>query len=274
MRAARAQQRSNATRLRAARINARPGSSRARISGFSQEDSQYSFEALRPLPHLPNPSRSLAFLERLRDDPGIRSAMKKHQFRVGLLTEMDPGQYTQSDHQGTTRILGLNRNKGQVIELRLRTDAYDGYRDYKTIRKTLCHELAHNVHSDHDRAFLDLMHQIEREVAAADYKSGGRTVGGEEYAPERDRDGMQEDEIMDHGGWVGGTFVLGSGDGSVSGIGEDAGLSMRDILARAAERRLQQSRDLSLKGKGKGKEDDDGRGGGERGGGNGDGSTS
>lgn len=185
--------------------------------------------------------------------------MKKHQFTVGLLTEMDPGQYTASDHQGTTRILGLNRNRGQIIELRLRTDAYDGYRDYKTIRKTLCHELAHNVHGDHDRAFWDLTHQIEREVQAADYiGKGGRSVGGEEYAPAREEDdyGEDEDEIMDHGGWIGGTFVLGGGEGgSGSGSGnggQEAGLSMRDILARAAEKRL---RDLG-KDKGKEKEKD------------------
>lgn len=50
---------------------------------------------------------------------------------------MDPLSNTQSSHEGTTRLLGLNRNRGEVIELRLRTDAYDGYRDYKTIRNTL-----------------------------------------------------------------------------------------------------------------------------------------
>ncbi|KAM7208486.1 WLM domain containing protein [Naviculisporaceae sp. PSN 640] len=233
-------------RLRAERIAA-SSPRKPRIAGFgaSQGDAQYTFHSIRPLPHLPNPERSLAFLERLRDDPGIRSAMKKHQFSVGLLTEMDPGEYTESTHEGTTRILGLNQNKGQAILLRLRTDAYDGYRDYKTIRKTLCHELAHNVHSDHDRKFWDLTHQIEREVHAADYKKGGRTVGGEEYAPEREGgDYGEEDEVVDHGGWVGGTFVLGGGgSGSASGNGngneggQEAGLSMREMMARAAEQR-------------------------------------
>ncbi|KAF4197305.1 hypothetical protein CNMCM8927_007203 [Aspergillus lentulus] len=99
----------------------------------------YTFHRLLPLSYLPNPSRSLEFLARLRDDPGIRAAMAKHRFSVPLLTEMDPAEHTTSE----SRTLGLNRNKGEVIELRLRTDAYDGYRDYRTIRKTLCHELAH-----------------------------------------------------------------------------------------------------------------------------------
>ncbi len=64
---------------------------------------------------------------------------------------MDPAEHTTSE----SRTLGLNRNKGEVIELRLRTDAYDGYRDYRTIRKTLCHELAHGVFSEHDRDVWD-----------------------------------------------------------------------------------------------------------------------
>merc|ERR1711988_2048907 len=98
--------------------------------------------------------------------------MRKHGFSVGLLTEMNPAEHT--THESKT--LGLNRNRGEVIELRLRTDAYDGYRDYKVIRKTLCHELAHNVWGEHDRNFWDLCHQIEREVAAADYKHGGQTL--------------------------------------------------------------------------------------------------
>ncbi|KAK5658584.1 hypothetical protein OQA88_1977 [Cercophora sp. LCS_1] len=197
-----------------------------RSQARAQEDSMYNFQSIRPLPYLPNPERSRQFLERLKADPGIRAAMRKHKFSVGLLTEMDPSQYTESNHEGTTRILGLNRNNGEVIELRLRTDAYDGYRDYRTIRKTLCHELAHNVHSNHDRAFWDLTHQIEREVHEADWKSGGRSVGQEEYRPSPEDDGHQ-----DAGGWVGGAFTLGG-----NGRGTE-GLSRREILARAAEER-------------------------------------
>ncbi|KAK3315382.1 WLM domain-containing protein [Apodospora peruviana] len=247
------------------RINNHPRSHRPHQS---QEYLQYTFHTLRPLPYLPNPARSLAFLERLRSDPGIRAAMLAHKFSVGLLTEMDPSQHTQSTHEGTTRILGLNRNKGEVIELRLRTDVYDGYRDYKTIRKTLCHELAHNVHSEHDRQFWDLTAQIEREVSRADWKSGGRVVGGPdgaEFAPERG--GGEEEMFMDHGGWTGGTYVLGGGNGN----GQGGGMGRREILARAAEQRL---RNLGSQGQGqeKGKggstTDREGGGGSEAGGSN------
>jgi hypothetical protein len=34
--------------------------------------------------------------------------------------------------------------------LRLRTDAYDGFRLYSEVRRVLCHELTHNVWGDHD----------------------------------------------------------------------------------------------------------------------------
>jgi hypothetical protein len=207
-----------------------------------QEEAQYTFQTLRPLPYLPNPDRSLRFLERLRSDAGIKAAMRTHKFSVPLLTEMDPAMHTTQE----SRTLGLNRNKGEVIELRLRTDAYDGYRDYKTIRNTLCHELAHNVWGPHDRNFWDLCKKIEREVARDDWKSGGRSVGDEKfYEPP---EGYED--VHDHGGWTGGDYVLGgvsdaavgSASASASGKSEVGGLSRREIIARAAEERVKRTK--------------------------------
>ncbi|PHH89310.1 hypothetical protein CDD83_6322 [Cordyceps sp. RAO-2017] len=191
------------------------------------EDSTYTFLQVRPLQGLPHPERSQQLLMRLKEDPGIRAAMRKHKFVVAMLTEMEPLAHTQTTHEGTSRILGLNRNQGEVIELRLRTDAHDGYRDYKTIRKTLCHELAHNVHGPHDRQFWDLCHQIEREVDAADWKTSGRTLSETSRYTVLGRD---EDEAHeDDGGWIGGEFVLG-------GVRDNntAGMSRREVLAQAA----------------------------------------
>lgn len=216
-------------------------------------DATYTFHTLLPLPHLPSPQRSLAYLERLRSDPGIRATMTKHRFSVGVLTEMNPAEHTTHE----SRTLGLNRKRGEVIELRLRTDAYDGYRDYKIIRKTLCHELAHNVFGEHDRQFWDLCGQIEREVERGDWKSGGRALTNEVFFdPENDH--------VDSGGWTGGEFVLGAGGrdgggrgrpGDVTaisnslnntrdrGLGLGLGLSRRDLLAKAAEERLKRQRE-------------------------------
>lgn len=149
--------------------------------------------------------------------------MARWKFSVGLLTEMDPAQHTTHE----SRTLGLNRNGGEVIELRLWTDDFAGFRDYKTVRKTLCHELAHNVHSEHDAKFWALMREIEEEVGRND-GSSGRNLGGE-FAT-----GLgTADEDVDGGGWTGGSYVLG-------GVGDDAqgGLTRRDVLARAAEERM------------------------------------
>jgi len=211
-----------------------------------QEESQYTFTTLRPLPYLPNPEKSLRFLQRLKDDAGIKASMRKHKFTVPLLTEMNPVEHTQSNHEGTSRTLGLNRNQGEVIELRLRTDAYDGYRDYKTIRKTLCHELAHNVHGPHDRNFWDLCKEIEKEVEKADWRSGGHSIGG---GQEFYSGGGEEEEHYDECGWTGGEFVLGAdstGGAESTGTGGSTsgntqGMSRREILAKAAEERLKRA---------------------------------
>ena len=200
-----------------------------------QEESTYTFHMIRPLPYLPNPERSTRFLERLRDDPGIKAAMRAHKFSVPLLTEMNPVEHTTRE----SRTLGLNRNKGEVIELRLRTDAYDGYRDYKVIRKTLCHELAHCVWGEHDRNFWDLTNQIEKEVERADWKHGGHKLTNNEfYNPEDQGD---TEEHFDGGGWTGGEFVLGSAEGSAT---SHAGLSRREILAQAAMSRIEKQKSV------------------------------
>lgn len=218
------------------------GGTQRRSGGFAtlssiDPSSQYTFLSVRPLNYLPHPERSLELLDRLKNDPGIRHAMAKHKFTVGLLTEMEPLSNTQVSHEGTTRLLGLNRNKGEVIELRLRTDAHDGYRDYKTIRKTLCHELAHNVYGPHNREFWELCRQIEKDVEAADWSARGRTLGDvEPYGLAS----PAEDEVHDEGGWIGGSYVLGG-----RSDGQEGGISRREVMRKAAEerqRRMEQER--------------------------------
>ncbi|CAK4031089.1 Hypothetical predicted protein [Lecanosticta acicola] len=202
-----------------------------------QDEARYTFHTLRPLPYLPNPEKSLRFLERLRDDAGIKASMRKHGFSVGLLTEMNPAEHTTHE----SRTLGLNRNRGEVIELRLRTDAYDGYRDYKVIRKTLCHELTHNVWGDHDQRFWKLCREIEAEVDKNDWRRGGSSVGGEEF---HNPDDEGEDEEADHGGWEGGEYVLGAGaEGSPSAAGGGEPLSRREAMAKAAEERMKKQKE-------------------------------
>lgn len=153
--------------------------------------------------------------------------MRKHRFSVGVLTEMNPADHTTHE----SRTLGLNRNKGEVIELRLRTDAYDGYRDYKIIRDTLAHELAHCVFGEHDRDFWELCKSIEREIRVQD---GGRALSEEEYYEPGDGG------HVDGGGWSGGGFVLG---GLRSGGSNGGGMDRREAMAKAAEERMRRQRE-------------------------------
>ena len=205
----------------------------------AREDALYTFLELRPLPYLPNPERSLTYLTRVRDDPGVRAVMRKYKWTVPLLLEMNPAEHTTHD----SKVLGLNRNRGEVIELRIRTDDYGGYRDYKTVRRTVVHELCHNVFGDHDRQFWDLYKKLEEEVRRADWTAGGHSLGDDEFynPPGGSRylgggggDDAAEGEV-DGGGWVGGEYVLGRG-----AVGGDLSLSLsrREVMARAAEERL------------------------------------
>ncbi|KAI0675850.1 WLM-domain-containing protein [Trametes maxima] len=125
--------------------------------GSPSFDSQYTFHRIEPLPHLPNPASARDLLTRLSNDPAIRHVMRKHQFAVGVLTELAPHEQP--------HLLGLNVNAGQAIKLRLRTDRYDGFRTYKEVRRVLCHELTHNVWGDHDNNFKELNSTLNREVA-------------------------------------------------------------------------------------------------------------
>lgn len=218
---------------RNARITNAAKPSRNRDWKKVQEEAQFTFHAIEPLMYLPDPEKSRRFLQRLANDPGIKASMRKHKFSVGLLTEMNPAEHT--THESKT--LGLNRNRGEVIELRLRTDRYDGYRDYKIIRKTLCHELSHNIWGDHDRNFWDLTKEIEQEVEKNDWQHGGSRLTEQEfYNPDDNDEGVH----ADHGGWNGGEFVLGR-SGGVDGRSEE-GLSRREIMARAAMARMEKQK--------------------------------
>lgn len=205
-----------------------------RSSSLRVQSNMYTFHKLVPLSFLPHPERALSILERLRNDRGICAIMNKYHWSVPVLTELDPS----SNSWEGGKLLGLNQNKGEVILLRLRTDAYDGFRNYNNIRKVLLHELTHNVHSDHDENFLKLCSQLEKEVVKLDpFGSNGKSVATREIydgpglreADEVDEDGM----LYDGGGWKGSTQVLGNDE---TGELTDKQRLLRD-LAKSREQR-------------------------------------
>ncbi|KAG8362597.1 hypothetical protein BUALT_BualtUnG0059800 [Buddleja alternifolia] len=124
----------------------------------------------------PPASKALDLLHKLATDPGIVAIMNKHRWRVGILTEMAPIGYVGVSPKC---ILGVNKNHGEEISLRLRTDDLKGFRKYESIKKTLLHELAHMVFSEHDANFYALDSQLNKEAATLDWtKSRGHTLTG------------------------------------------------------------------------------------------------
>lgn len=88
-------------------------------------DKKYGFGKIETLPNLPNEAEARKLLETLASDPGVLACMAKHQWNVGSLAELYPdGKVGESP----VCVMGLNRNKGQQILLRLRTDDLKGFR--------------------------------------------------------------------------------------------------------------------------------------------------
>mmetsp|Transcript_19189 Transcript_19189/g.31851 ORF Transcript_19189/g.31851 Transcript_19189/m.31851 type:complete len:267 (-) Transcript_19189:3074-3874(-) len=141
----------------------------ARTSNGQAQEKKYGFGKVEILPNLPDESRAREILTTLSKDPGVLACMAKHQWNVGNLAELYPkGKVGES----AVCVMGLNRNKGQQILLRIRTDNLRGFRKMLSIRKVLFHELAHNVHSEHNQDFFRLMRQIERECNEMDWTQG------------------------------------------------------------------------------------------------------
>ncbi len=199
--------------------------------------SQYTFEKVVPLPHFADSRLAGVLLNRLKNDRGVCAVMEKHKWKVPVLTELDPA--SNSTHE--VKLLGLNRNKGEVILLRLRTDDYGGFRDYNSIRNVLCHELAHNVFSEHDEQFWGLCKQLEQEVIKLDpYGSRGHALGEVYTSPDRSVYSKEEADHVDGGGLVGGSYILGNSSGSSSSASSSSSTSsdnVRDVLRKAAEDR-------------------------------------
>lgn len=219
--------------------NMRRNARRAAKTPVNPDSIKYTFHKLQPLEFLPNPEKSLAFLRKIKEDRGVQAIMMKYKWSVPVLTELDPASNTTRE----SRLLGLNKNKGQIIELRLRTDDYQGWCHYKDVRKVLCHELTHNVYADHDSDFIQLCHKLEREVVELDpFGRSGIQLGDDVY------DGPSSygpDDFYDEGGFFGSTQALGTtsvdgndnagGTTTMTGSNDDEGL--RSKMRRAAESR-------------------------------------
>jgi WLM domain len=182
-------------------------------------NSSSGFGSIEVLPNLPDQAKARSILMTLANDPGIKACMAKHEWHVGSLAELYPeGNVGES----AVCVMGLNRNKGQQILLRIRTDDLKGFRKMTSIREVLYHELAHNVHSEHDGNFFQLMRQIKKECLELDWTHGeGTTIS----MSATDVDGIVPDNVQ------GGTYTLGGN------TNERLQRPTRELAARAALQR-------------------------------------
>lgn len=206
------------------------GTIKVRSVGTATKPNPFIFHKVEPLAHLPNPSSALNLLQRLSTDPAINHIMLIHQFSVGLLTELAP-------HEHDPGLRGLNTNSGEVIELRLRTDRYDGFRSYSDIRRVLCHELAHNVWFDHSNNFKELNSKLNREVLEFEQRvrDGTHTLRADDnvYEPP-----AIEPELEAHVHVLGGSGPAPASDESVE--------ERRRRLLQASMRRLEEEEEIEI----------------------------
>jgi len=202
--------------------------SRSRIGVVDTRKEQYKFHRIETLPMLPDQEIARSILHELANDPAILHCMTRHQWSVGCLAELYPeGKVGES----AVCVMGLNQNKGQKILLRIRTDDLKGFRKMLNIRKVLYHELAHNVHSDHDDKFFQLMRQIERECD--EYTSNGNTLGGRGHTSGIALDDTYSFSFEGGSGRSGGTTLATTT--TAAAVNDSS--NRREILAQAAIRR-------------------------------------
>ncbi|GAB2274958.1 hypothetical protein Dimus_009727 [Dionaea muscipula] len=144
----------------------------------------------------PPASEALKRMHMLAADPGIVAIMNKHRWRVGIMTELAPVGYVGISPKC---VLGFNKNHGEEISLRLRTDDLKGFRKYGSIKKTLLHELAHMVYSEHDANFHALNKQLNEEASTLDWtKSRGHTLGNIRPQEQYDLDEFEPENPMSY----------------------------------------------------------------------------
>ena len=195
-------------------------------------DEQYGFHRIETLPMLPDQKKARDILTELANDRGVLACMAKHKWHVGCLAELYPeGNVGES----AVCVMGLNQNKGQKILLRIRTDDLSGFRKMLSIKKVLYHELAHNVHSEHDSNFFQLMRQIERECNEMDWTQGSGRTTGNNY---RFMNNSTHDDDLDlNMSFIGGSGRLGGGEQNQSSSSTN-NMSRRELAARAAMQRM------------------------------------
>ncbi|KAJ7640979.1 WLM-domain-containing protein [Roridomyces roridus] len=182
----------------------------------------------------PKEDRALEMLQKIASL--VKPIMRKHGWFLPVLSEFFPSQ---------DNLLGLNVNAGQKILIRLRpAHSPDSFYEEEDVIQTMLHELTHNVHGPHDDKFYKFLSGLQDEFdalqssgyAGEGFFSKGHRVGAEvshDLPPHLAR--LKALEAAEKRRNMGG--VLGGRGRALGGRINTAGLTPRELAARAAERR-------------------------------------
>jgi len=176
----------------------------------------------------------------------VQPIMRKHGWKVGLLTEFMPK---------NGGLLGLNVGAGATIKVRLR-DASGSFLPYHSAMGTMLHELCHNQHGAHSVEFYTLLDALQDECdallskcvgfAGSGFDAPGRALSTAAHNPARGGDGRQRglaaaEKRRARSGLQSGGQRLGGAAARASASPRElpawASASPRELAAWAAERR-------------------------------------
>ncbi|KJP86003.1 hypothetical protein AK88_04334 [Plasmodium fragile] len=139
------------------------------------DDVKYRFHKIQVLNE--NDKKAKAVLTRAADQ--VMPIMRKMRFSVELLSEFLPQ---------SPKLLGLNIAAKSEIKIRLRKKKGGELFHFNDIMGTLLHELAHIVHSKHDKSFYELLDKLVLEYnklytfgKKENQMSGGKKTGGSDF---------------------------------------------------------------------------------------------
>ncbi|ORX91224.1 WLM-domain-containing protein, partial [Basidiobolus meristosporus CBS 931.73] len=120
------------------------------------------FGTVRALKRKPNESEALKILQQMASQ--VKPIMKKRGWSVGTLREFFPKNPNLLEYLLGSVLLGLNKNYGQEICIRLRPASNDSkFLPYESLLGTLLHELTHIVRGPHDQQFYKLLDELTTE---------------------------------------------------------------------------------------------------------------
>jgi DNA-dependent metalloprotease WSS1 len=147
-------------------VRARARASCVRSSSTTMAASECKFHRITTL-KLPQQAEAQELLEKVAWQ--VQPIMRKHGWSVPVLAEFLPR---------NPALLGLNHNKGQKIQVRLRQSKDSGFMPYESALGTTLHELVHCDIGAHSAEFYSKLDALRNECDALEAKSVGGSGSG------------------------------------------------------------------------------------------------